>query len=85
MNERREIAVQVHQPVKVDHHSHQNHHRPRPDFDQMYMRLEPLQDPACLVKTETEEQKWEPHTKRVEQQQHDTLSKCRGSRRQAKD
>ncbi len=32
-NERRKIAVQIDQPVEVDHYPHQNHDNPRSDFD----------------------------------------------------
>ena len=32
-DERRKIAVQVDQPVEVDHHPHQHHDHSRSDFD----------------------------------------------------
>ena len=48
-NEGRKIAVQVDQPVEVDHHSYERHDHARPDFNLAEMRLEPLQESATLV------------------------------------
>src|SRR5712692_2978065 len=77
------IAIQIAQPVEVDHHPHQNHDHASTDFYLAQVRLEPPEHPAHLVETEAEEQKWKSHPERVEQQQHDALSKCRGSSGQA--
>ncbi len=82
-NERRKIAVQVDQPVEIDHDPHQNHHHTCADFNLAYMRLEPLHYPTCLIKAEAKEQKGESHAERVEQQQQNTLSQRRGSGGQA--
>src|SRR5260221_11272532 len=84
-NERDSIAVQVDQPVEVDHHSHQNQHDPCADFNLAKMRLQPLQELAELVKTEAEQQKRHSHAKRIEQQQQDPLSKGSSRGGQAQD
>jgi hypothetical protein len=63
-NEGRKIAIQVDQPVEVDHHSHEHHDHARPDFNLAEMRLEPLQESAKLVEAEAKEQKWKIHAKR---------------------
>src|SRR6266700_548156 len=83
--ERNSIAVQVDQPVEVDHHSHQNQHDPCADFNLAKMRLQPLQELAESVKTEAEQQKWDAHAERVEQQKQDPLSKCSSRGGQAED
>ena len=54
-NERRKIAVQVNQPVEIDHDPHQNHDHASANLYLAKMRLEPLQYAACLVDAETEE------------------------------
>src|SRR5712692_1696134 len=77
------IAIQIDQPVEVDHDPHQNHDHASADFYLAHMWLEPLQYAARLVQTETEEEKGKAHAERVKEQQRYPLSQGRCSSRDA--
>src|SRR5712692_4419712 len=77
------IAIQIDQPVEVDHDPHQNHDHASADFYLAHMWLEPVQYAVRLVQTETEEEKGKAHAERVEEQQRYPLSQRCRTRREA--
>jgi hypothetical protein len=54
-NERGKKAIQIDQPVEIDHNPHQNHHDACSRLNFTEMRLEPLQEPTHLIEAETEQ------------------------------
>src|SRR5437016_7666022 len=68
-DERCKIAIQVDEPVEINHHPYSNHDHARKDFDFPQVGFELFQEPAHLVNAQTQEQKWQPHTERVEQKE----------------
>src|SRR5579885_1050003 len=62
MKERSRIAIEIDQPVQRDSNTHTNHNYPGEYFDLPRVRFQPLEQPMRLIKAQSQQQKWRPHS-----------------------